>query len=806
MAKISIFPDEKIKIKSGNTYVYFSDVKDGDDTLDIGDNTNIQLKAAFSEYCPNAGDTSCTYNIFDDSISAQQFDSIFREYTVTYEDENGCKSSQKFKMCDKVFTRPIDEVTSDHPKGITKSSNKTKYNLWWTDNPTQSAETEYWDEDSAFVTTTAYGECQGVCNGFELSSNVFVEFYSATTDVTDAGVHGRGLPWSDVVWTRVQNIEDWWCHPIIIEDNKTGFNVTTADCQSGQASKEYYCTDIRGTGKYSEDKNIHEDNCYGLYYPCRSELWAIANRRSKIRYGADAYNGPDTYRLGKLVVRLSDSMDAFSSLGGVPGSIGEESLRACRCIIDSHDDLTYTAHDPSLSPSDPNYSFTGNVIHFMSPVEVYFFQKKEGEITTTYTYTVYSDVNGATVTWSGGASGTATITSGKATTTNTTGQPVVATLSYGSTQFTNNGATINPNGSRTINKVSTTFLFTVYSDVDGAAVSWSNGATGTISSGYHQISTTTNSSLTCSLTKLGVTFNNNGTGTCAPNSTVTINRYVPSTVYAFTVFSDVEGASVTWRNASTSQIVGTGTISNGTHVLMLGSNNTLTCTLSKSGVMFDGNNGKTCAAGGGIRINRYVEPCTFDVSISKSTLEPSTSSHQIGTYSVAGSCAGSTPTVSFVNDGGVDFVRIVAQNNTIFAAYSSNPSSVSSRRGTYRLTVNGSSESFTLTQPPYNSCANVPAPDFSPQRFVIDSSNPPANLQAEFTSSCWKINSITLVSNPQNYSFVSASHAVIGDGRNIISIYPKGGQNGYSATISANLSSTDGTGRTATKKIYVNWI
>lgn len=802
MAKISIFPDEKIKIKSGNTYVNFSEVKDGDGTVDIGDSANVQLKAVYSEFCPTQGQTSCTYDMFNDQLSPAQFNSMFIEYNVTYTDDNGCKSSNEFKMCDKVFTRPIDEVTSDNPKGISKKSTDTNYDLWWTSTPTTTAKTSYWDEDSAFVTTSSYGSCQGVCNGFELSTNVFTKFYSATTNVSEAGSHGVNIPWNSINWVEVTNVNNWWCHPLIIADNSDGFSVTSA---GSETHSEFYCTDIRGTGIYSEDHNIHEDNCWGLLYPWRTPLWCMANRRSKIRYGAEAYNGEANYRLGKFVIEFADSMDAFSSLGGIAGENGEASLRACRCIIDSHNDTTFTAHDPALPTTDPNYSFTGNVIHFMSPVEVYVFQKKEGEVQIEYTYTVKSDVNGATVTWSGGASGTATISGGKATTTNTTGQPVIATLSYGSTQFTNNGATITPNGSQTINSVSTTYLFTVYSDVDGAAVSWSNGATGTISGGYHQISTNTATTLTCTLTKLGVTFNNGGTGTCAPNSTVTINRYVPSTVYAFTVFSDVEGADVTWRNASTSAVVGTGTISGGQHVITLASNDTLTCTLSKSGVRFDSSNGGRCAAGGGIRINMYVEECTFSVNITNGNFPGEATYRQhVGSYTVGGSCAGATPTVSFVNDGGYNFItEWLFMNGEIYASCNTNDGG--NKGGRYSMVVANKGQLVEVTQIRYNPCASTPAPDFSITSFTHPYNSSTGSYQSEFTSACWKINSITTILDPPGYSFATASHAVVGN-RNMVNIYCNRGQKGYSITVQANLGATDGSGRLATKTIKVTWV
>lgn len=810
MSKISIFPTEAIKIKKNDgTYEYFSKACDADGTYDIGNKTNVELKASFSDsaYCPSQ--TVCTYDMFNDHLSPAQFNSMFIEYTVTYTDDNGCKSSNQFKMCDKVFTRPIDEVTSDHPKGISAKWEDdartrpwyTNYDQWWGDGT--SARTQYWDEDSAFVTTSNYGACQNVCNGFELSTNVFTKFYSATTEVSEAGDHGSNIPWDDIQWVEVTGgVSTWWCKPIIIADNCDGFNVTTAGSESHSIS---YCTDIRGTGIYSEDHNIHEDNCYGFLYPWRTPLWCMANRRSKIRYGADAYNGPANMRLGKFVIELADSMDVFSSLGGIAAENGEASLRACRCIIDSHNSTTFTAHDPALPTTDPNYSFTGNVVHFMSPVEVYVFQKKEGTIVTTFTYTVKSDVNGATVTWSGGASGTATISGGKATTTNTTGQPVIATLSYGSTQFTNNGATITPNGSQTINSVSTTYLFTVYSDVNGAAVLWSNGATGTISGGYHQISSSSNTTLTCTLTKSGVQFNNGGTGTCVANGTVTINRYVPSTVYAFTVFSDVEGADVTWRNASTSAVVGTGTISSGQHVLTLASNNTLTCTLSKSGVRFDSSNGGSCAAGGGIRINRYVEECTFSVNITSGSFPgEATYRKHVGSYSVGGSCAGATPTVSFVNDGGYDFItEWLFMNGEIYASCNTNQGG--NKGGRYSMVVSNKGQIVEVTQIRYNPCASTPAPDFSITSFNHPYNSSTGSYQSEFTSACWKINSITPILDPPGYSFATASHAVVGN-RNMVNIYCNRGQRGYSITVQANLGATDGSGRLATKTIKVTWV
>ena len=519
MAKISIFPTDAIKIKIGNTYEYFKDVMDADGSYDIGDQKNISLKASLSDYCPTVGATSCSYDIFNDQMSASQYDVLYRKYTVTYIDDNDCSSSNTFRMTDKIFTRPIDDVTSAEPKRIREMWDLT-YHQWWL-NGSPTATTKYWDSDSAFA--TVQGEtCQGICNGFELSTDVFTEFWSGTTDVTDAGYGGRDIPWDDITWTKVDNVADWWCHPIELGSN------TQSLLEDGTPVDDYnHKFDITG-GTYNPTTRVNTANgCFGLWYKNREpdEHFVLSGRRSYVTYGTNAYSGSAPYRLGKFVIKLRNSVDAFSSLGGINTDNSTASISACSYNITNYNHSTFTA---TTEDSRFTRTITGNTVHFMSPVEVYVFQKSETPPVATYTYTVRSNVNGANVTWGHGASGSATISGGKAVTSNTTGDYVTATLSYGSTIFQNNGAAITKNGSVTINSAATpTYTYTVYSDVEGASVSWSNGTTGAISGGFHQISTTTTSTLTVTLSKAGVTFVNGGTGYCAPGGSVTINRYNP---------------------------------------------------------------------------------------------------------------------------------------------------------------------------------------------------------------------------------------------------------------------------------------
>lgn len=79
-----------------------------------------------------------------------------------------------------------------------------------------------------------------------------------------------------------------------------------------------------------------------------------------------------------------------------------------------------------------------------------------------------------------------------------------------------------------------TYTYTVYSDQNGASVRWSNGTTGTISSGSHTMTSTSSAGFSATLSKSGCSFPNNG-ATCSANSHVTINGSCGSSTYYYYV-------------------------------------------------------------------------------------------------------------------------------------------------------------------------------------------------------------------------------------------------------------------------------
>ena len=436
MGKISIQPKEYVQINTGSGYEYFSAVCDSNSCYDIGNNTNVQLRVKLSNVCIN---NVCTYDLYSQStMTNEQRDIMYRTYVVNYYDDNNCRSDGKFDfLCGQYFVRPIDEVTSDHPKEIKKSGSSLKYQKWWK-GETSATTTYYWDKDSAFATVSGDTACQGIDNGFALSEECFIEFYSGTTDVVDAGRRAVNIPWDTINWQRVPDIKDWWVHPVSLSSS-------TQELASSE-----HMTDITGG----------TNGCYG-YWNHNNDV-ILPNARSALWYAADKYEGgaDAVYRLGKVVVKLKNTICPYFSLGGVENSSGITAIIAESYTITNWNDTSFTATSNVSSVVDPETHETvqlepvisGATIHYMSPVEVYFYQKTESQITVVYRYTVYSDVEGATVTWSGGATGTATIIHGYTYVTNTTGTSVKATLSKTGVSFLNNGATIAKNASVTINE------------------------------------------------------------------------------------------------------------------------------------------------------------------------------------------------------------------------------------------------------------------------------------------------------------------------------------------------------------------
>jgi hypothetical protein len=78
---------------------------------------------------------------------------------------------------------------------------------------------------------------------------------------------------------------------------------------------------------------------------------------------------------------------------------------------------------------------------------------------------------------------------------------------------------------------------------------------------------------------------------------------------------------------------------------------------------------------------------------------------------------------------------------------------------------------------------------------------------SRFINDCWQITGVTVVSNPPDYSFVSASYINI-SGNGIVTINCNRGQKGYSAYVEVYVKRIDGTTSppTGMLKINISWV
>lgn len=204
------------------------------------------------------------------------------------------------------------------------------------------------------------------------------------------------------------------------------------------------------------------------------------------------------------------------------------------------------------------------------------------------------------------------------------------------------------------------------------------------------------------------------------------------------------------------------------------------------------------------------DPCTLSVSITPpdGILPGAGGCKVIGTFTTGGSCAGQTPTATFVPGvGSTDFVTAWTFNTTtgyITACANYNTSPTYSKLGAYKISVGDASQTITVAQAA-NSCLNAEAPDFNTTAFTHPHNSMNVSYHSEFTSSCWTISDVSTVLDPPGYVFASAYSSAVGD-RKIVTITCNAGQSGYNATVNVQLTSTDGSGRTATKTIKVTWV
>lgn len=516
MAKVNIYPSENLMIKRNGSYENY----DGSD-IDVGSTTpvDLELKCTYSDYCV---DGRCTYSMFQDNFTERQLDAIYREYKVTYIDDNSCESSEYFSMVQDVFTRPVDDVSSAHPKKIGTPGGKRNNSYWW-------------DTDSAFATTpsascasiSSSSCCQGICNGYALSC--YTEFYEAYAYSDDP----RAIM-PTLTFTQVPTRSDWWCIPIEVDNNSSTFN------GGGWTAR----TDIFSGSSVSNPSGT-SSNCYGLRYNRGTEAepkepFYLPERRSNAVYAtqlntthtvssgndAGAYSDPNgpQYRYGKFKIVLSNTVDSYMSVFNALNklvndqgiSISYDELCKCACLyyISSYNDETFTATMSTDRPRgfDPSNWFpstiSGKTVHFMSPVETFIYQKNISYAgPTTFTYTVSSNIVGATVEWTGATPVVDTRAAGNsnkinslgyAKATNTTGGNVSIRISMDGYQFdyggvytlTENLDAVTINGSSQPTPASgcdylviktpggNDYTYTVRSNINGATVNFVDSSTG----------------------------------------------------------------------------------------------------------------------------------------------------------------------------------------------------------------------------------------------------------------------------------------------------------------------------------------
>jgi len=324
------------------------------------------------------------------------------------------------------------------------------------------------------------------------------------------------------------------------------------------------------------------------------------------------------------------------------------------------------------------------------------------------TYTVYSDQNGASVSWRNGSTvvQTGTISMGSHSFNSTASGPLSVYLTKPGCTFPDNGeycycddyVTINGNCSGPSPEYCT---YTVYSDQNGASVSWSNGDSGTIVRGSHS-TTASSGSYTATLYKDGCTFSNNG-ALCYCDDSVIINGDCsgPSTECAFTVKSNIAGFKATFRDPDGNDH--TPYVGTASEVTYTNSNYTsMTVTLSKDGCTFT-DNGKTVTCDKSVTINGTCsspgpgEECTCSkahFSVTGKTIEAGSN------VTIAEYTADCDDGAEVRNEGGDNFLNV---SNATFSNGKIKISSVSevssNKSGNYAVYIDGTRcDGFTVKQ------------------------------------------------------------------------------------------------------------
>ena len=179
--------------------------------------------------------------------------------------------------------------------------------------------------------------------------------------------------------------------------------------------------------------------------------------------------------------------------------------------------------------------------------------------------------------------------------------------------------------------------------------------------------------------------------------------------YTVTADAGGEGAIVNyWATiGGSTSIVHNGTISNGSCVFSTSTNyGEISIVIMKEGCTFSSATGGKVNPNGSVAFTSSCsspDPCTLSVNISDAFFPGTGGCQVIGTFTTGGSCAGQTPTATY-NGYLADFVTAWTFNTTtgqIAACAEYNPSETYSRGGGYTISVGTATQDIALYQAVY---------------------------------------------------------------------------------------------------------
>lgn len=414
MAKIKLNIYNDLQLYYNNNWVDAVTLVGADNTIALAPGqTSLKFRLKAGNGCPNG--SPCEYDMFEEgSIPEELLDMLYREYKLTYIDYNDCETEKRFKTCGTIFTRPIDDCTSDHPKPMSWSATS--------------------DSDTIFATSHESGfsgNCYGINNG--LDKVCWSQFYEGTyTGDFDKNKLGEYTYTTPANWCWVNTVEP--CSYTAFTAGTTAYlqlDITQNPNNGGDEANPSKSKLCKGFARWERTVNSSDPWVRTFY---------LANRTGAVQYSATT-NNTGSIRCGRFEVNMTGStVDAFTSwktyLAAQHPGWSEEQL----------DLAAVNSGDVSGVPSE-------YIVHFTNRVYVYLIQYANTAPPSTYTFTVRSNVEGATVTWGGDGSGTATISGGKAVYSSTTANSVTATLSSPGVTFVGNPAVIGRNETKYVNKL-----------------------------------------------------------------------------------------------------------------------------------------------------------------------------------------------------------------------------------------------------------------------------------------------------------------------------------------------------------------